>query len=51
MMKPAALLALALLAACTDPRLKAGISIGANGATISPSLSGGLGGGRISYSP
>lgn len=54
-MKPAlkpALIALVLcLAACTSPRLNAGLSLGADGLTVSPSVSAGLGGGRISYSP
>jgi hypothetical protein len=52
-MKSFVLLALVLCgaAACTNPRLNAGISVGADGAIITPSISGGLGGGRISYSP
>lgn len=50
-MKHAALAALLLLAACSDPRLNAGMSIGTGGVAISPSVSGGLGGGRFSYSP
>ncbi len=54
-MKPAlkpALIALALcLAACTSPRLNAGLSLGADGLTVTPSVSAGLGNGRISYSP
>ncbi len=50
-MKPATLLALFLLAACSDPSLNAGISIGAGGIGISPSVSGGVGDGRFSYSP
>ncbi len=50
-MKPA-LFALALcLAACSSPRLNAGLSLGADGLSVSPSVSAGLGGGRISYSP
>lgn len=41
-----------VLAACTDPRLNAGISLGADGLRVSPSVSAGLGGGgRIAYSP
>ncbi|WP_164681925.1 hypothetical protein [Pseudogemmobacter blasticus] len=40
------------LAACTGPRLNAGLSIGPGGARISPSISAGLqGGGTLSYSP
>ncbi|WP_434617123.1 hypothetical protein [Tabrizicola sp. M-4] len=43
--------ALAALVACTSPRLNAGLSLGADGLTVTPSVSAGLGGGRISYSP
>ncbi|MEY4870982.1 MAG: hypothetical protein RLZZ563_312 [Pseudomonadota bacterium] len=43
--------ALLALAACTDPRLNAGLSLGSDGLRVSPSVSAGLGGGRISYSP
>ncbi|MCZ8153112.1 MAG: hypothetical protein O9292_12105 [Rhodobacteraceae bacterium] len=39
------------LCACTSPRLNAGLSLGADGLTVSPSVSAGLAGGRISYSP
>ncbi len=40
------------LTACVDPRLNAGISIGANGASITPSISGGIpGAGRLTYEP
>jgi hypothetical protein len=39
------------LAACSAPRLNAGLSLGADGLTVTPSVSAGLGGGRISYSP
>jgi hypothetical protein len=47
-----AALTLIFLAACTDPRLNAGLSIGADGVSISPSVSAGLeGGGTLSYSP
>ena len=42
---------LAALAACTSPRLNAGLSLGTDGLTVTPSVSAGLGGGRISYSP
>ena len=52
MMKTTAALALLMLSACVDPRLNAGISVGAGGAYITPSISGGLpGGGQISYTP
>ncbi len=39
------------LAACSAPRLNAGLSLGGDGLTVTPSVSAGLGGGRISYSP
>ena len=46
------LLALSLcLSPCSGPRLNAGLSLGADGLTVRPSVSAGLGGGRISYSP
>lgn len=53
MMRAVGLLGLvALLAACTDPRLNAGVSLGADGVQVYPSISAGLGGGgRIAYSP
>ena len=44
-------LMIAALSACTDPRLNAGLSLGADGLRVSPSVSAGLGGGRIAYSP
>ena len=45
------LVLLAGLSACTDPRLDAGVSLGADGVRVSPSVSAGLGGGgRIAYS-
>ena len=43
--------AIAMLVACTAPRLNAGLSLGTDGLTVTPSVSAGLGGGRISYSP
>ena len=46
-----ALAALAALAACSSPRLNAGLSLGPDGLTVVPSVSAGLGGGRISYTP
>ena len=47
-----AVLAAALLAACTGPTLNAGLSIGPGGVSVSPSVSGGLeGGGTMTYSP
>ena len=51
MIRPLALSALIALSACTSPRLNAGLSLGPEGVTVSPSVSAGLGGGRISYSP
>lgn len=47
----APLAALVLLAACSSPRLNAGLSLGPDGFTVVPSVSAGLGGGRISYTP
>ncbi len=45
-------LMLLLLSACVDPRLNAGISIGANGATVRPSITTGVaGGGTLTYTP
>jgi hypothetical protein len=47
-----ALFSVLILAGCVDPRLNAGISIGANGASITPSISGGIpGAGRLTYAP
>ena len=52
MIRPALLLsALLALAACSTPRLNAGLSLGADGLTVRPSVSAGLAGGRISYAP
>ncbi len=48
----APLMALLLLAACVDPQLQAGISIGPNGTSVYPAISTGIeGGGTITYSP
>jgi hypothetical protein len=45
-------LALIALAACSNPRLGAGLSLGSDGLSLRPSISGGVpGGGRLSYSP
>ena len=46
----AALLLLTSLTACTDPRLGANIGIGPGGMSLSPSLSGRIGGARLSIS-
>ena len=51
MIRPLVLSVLIALCACTSPRLNAGLSLGPEGVTVSPSVSAGLGGGRISYSP
>lgn len=49
---PRLLLALLLLSACVNPQLNAGISIGAGGVSVAPSISGGVpGGGQITYTP
>ena len=40
-----------LLSACADPRLNAGISIGAGGVSVTPSVSGRVGGLGVSISP
>lgn len=46
------LMLVAGLAACTDPRLDAALSLGPGGVQVYPSVSAGLGGGgRIAYSP
>lgn len=45
------LICLFTVAACSDPRLNAGISIGANGVRVTPSVSGQVGGATISISP
>lgn len=47
----AALIALLLVAGCSDPYLGAGVGIGPNGVRVSPVLSGNLGGARVSVSP
>ena len=45
-------LSLLTLTACIDPRLNAGLSIGSNGLSVTPSISGGVpGGGTIRYTP
>jgi|GEM_PF-2034256 len=48
---PLAAMAVVALSACSSPRLNAGLSLGPDGLTVVPSISAGLGGGRISYSP
>ena len=49
-MKPIALLAVLALAACTDPQLGIGMSIGNGGVAVSPTLSGNLGGATVTVS-
>ena len=39
------------LASCADHRLSADLSLGANGLTVAPSVSGRLGGGTVSFTP
>lgn len=46
----AALLLLASLTACTDPQFGAHLGIGPGGVSLSPSLSGRIGGARLSIS-
>jgi hypothetical protein len=46
-----ALSALSLSACVSDPRLGAGVSIGPGGLSISPQLSGNVGGVRVGISP
>lgn len=47
-----ALAALTLLAACSDPALNVGLTLGSGGVSVRPSVSAGLeGGGRVSISP
>jgi hypothetical protein len=52
MIRRLTVLTLMCLAACSDPRLGAGLSLGSHGVSLRPSISGALpGGGRLSYSP
>lgn len=50
-MKLVPLLALVLMAACTNPSLNAGIGISASGVRVYPSVSGTVGGATVSVSP
>lgn len=50
-MRRLALLLILSLSACADPRLNAGISIGAGGVSVTPSVSGRVGGVGVSISP
>jgi hypothetical protein len=40
-----------VLGGCTDPRLNAGISVGAGGVSVYPSISGRVGGVGVAVSP
>jgi hypothetical protein len=46
-----ALCLLLVVAGCTDPRLNAGISVGAGGVSVYPSVSGRVGGVGVAVSP
>ena len=50
-MKVLLILTVALLAACENPQLNAGISLGANGLTVRPSVSGNVGGLGVEVTP
>jgi len=39
------------LMACTDPALNVGLTFGTGGVAVSPSVSAGVGGARVSVSP
>lgn len=44
-------LAILLLAGCVDPRLNAGLTLGSNGLSVTPSISAGVpGGGTVTIS-
>jgi hypothetical protein len=45
------LLLILTLAGCSDPRLAAGIVIGADGVRVAPTLSGRVGGATVSVTP
>ena len=50
-MRAAALALLAALAACSDPSLNAGLSLGPGGLSVRPSVSADVGGLRVGVSP
>lgn len=50
-MKPLLIVALLGLAACTDPMLSTEMTIGNNGVSVNPTLSGRLGGATVSVQP
>ncbi|MCU0907014.1 MAG: hypothetical protein MUF73_06090 [Rhodobacteraceae bacterium] len=50
-MRWAVVLAAVVLAGCTDPRLNAGVSLGADGVSVYPSLSGRIGGLGVTVGP
>ena len=50
-MSKLALIALLLVASCTDPALTAGLRIGTGGVSVVPAISGKVGGATVSVSP
>ena len=50
-MKPLLLIGLMALAACTDPTLSADMAFGTNGVSVSPTLSGVVGGATLTLQP
>ena len=50
-MKTAAILTLLLLAACSEPRLYTGVSIGPGGVSVYPAVSGTVGGAKVTVAP
>ncbi len=51
MTKPLLIVAFLTLASCTNPTLSANMALGANGVSVKPALSGGVGGATISIEP
>jgi hypothetical protein len=50
-MSKLALIAILIVASCTDPALTAGVRIGAGGVSVVPAISGKVGGATVSVSP
>lgn len=50
-LRPALLIAALAMAGCTDPHLYAGIGLDSSGVTVSPALSGTVGGATVTVSP
>ena len=50
-MSKLALIAILLVASCTDPALTAGVRIGAGGVSVVPAVSGKVGGATVTVSP